>query len=345
MGGITAISKNPKKDHYTIGTNQCNIYNVSPDLISAELLSSCHYGGINDMCFPDMCPELCVTASKGDIRIWNTRTKKEQLRIQVPNLDCLCTQVSPCGKVIVSGWDDGKVRAFLPESGKLKFVIPDAHTDRVTALAIGDELYSDRKPWSLVTGGAEGRVRIWRVTQSYQAMVISLKEHRGPVNCIKINARNTECVTASSDGSCIVWDMKKFVRLYALFESNVFESVLYHLDESQMLTCGSNHKITYWDAADGEAIRVIDGSDDNMMSCLDINDRGDFFVSGALDKILKIWHYDNGIAVAKGYGHSGNIKMVKISPDQKSIVSVGSNGEIIFWEMPDLGKIGSTFAL
>jgi WD40 repeat protein len=112
-----------------------------------------------------------------------------------------------------------------------------------------------------------------------------------------------------------------------------------------MLTCGSNHKISYWDASDGEAIRVIDGSEDHMMSCLDINDRGDFFVSGAEDKVLKIWHYDNGIAVGKGHGHSGNIKMVKISPDQQSIVSVGSNGEIIFWEMPDLDKIGSTFAM
>jgi hypothetical protein len=48
MGGITAISKNPKKDHYTVGTNQCNIYNVTPDLISADLLSSCHYGGRYD---------------------------------------------------------------------------------------------------------------------------------------------------------------------------------------------------------------------------------------------------------------------------------------------------------
>jgi WD40 repeat protein len=42
--------------------------------------------------------------------------------------------------------------------------------------------------------------------------------------------------------------------------------------------------------------------------------------------------------VAVGRGHSGTIKAVKVSPDEKMVVSVGSTGEIIFWEMPNLEK-------
>jgi WD40 repeat protein len=110
-------------------------------------------------------------------------------------------------------------------------------------------------------------------------MLASLKEHRGAVNCIKVNSDFTQCISASSDGSCIVWDLERYVRVVALFEPNVFESVLYHPDESQMLTCGSNHKITYWDAADGQIIRVIDGGEDGMTT-LDIVSSGEFFVSG-----------------------------------------------------------------
>ena len=33
----------------------------------------------------------------------------------------------------MSGWDDGKIRAFYPETGRIKFVIPDAHTERVSS--------------------------------------------------------------------------------------------------------------------------------------------------------------------------------------------------------------------
>ena len=47
--------------------------------------------------------------------------------LQVPNLVCNCVCLSPSGTEIVSGWSDGKVRAFGPQSGKLLYVINDAH--------------------------------------------------------------------------------------------------------------------------------------------------------------------------------------------------------------------------
>lgn len=335
MGGITSISAHPKGNKFMVGTDQCNRYEVSKDLINAELRTSCHTSSVNDIAYPEGCADLVVTSSRGDIRIWNIKARQELLRIQVPNLECLCTQVTPTGSSIVSGWDDGKVRAFYPETGRLRFVIPDAHAEKVTALAIADN--DARSPWRIVTGGAEGRVRVWRVTSSHQAMVASLSEHRGPINCIKINADSSQCISASSDGSCIIWDLNRYVRITALFEPNVFESVLYHPDESQMLTCGSNHKISYWDATDGQVIRMIEGGE-NMMTTLDVMNSGEFFVSGSKDRLVKIWHYDDGLPVAIGRGHSGAVKCIKISPDQQTVVSVGSSGEIIFWEMPNLAQ-------
>jgi len=63
--------------------------------------------------------------------------------------------------------------------------------------------------------------------------------------------------------------LTRYVRILAFFEPTVFQACLYHPDESQILTCGSNHKISYWDAYDGQAIRIIDGSDAEM-SALDV---------------------------------------------------------------------------
>lgn len=335
MGGITSVCLHPKGNKFMVGTDQCNRYEVAKDLIEAELKTSCHMGAVNDIAFPESCPDIIVTSSRGDIRIWSVQSKQELLRIQVPNMECLCTLVSPSGSTILSGWDDGKIRAFFPETGRIRFVIPDAHQEKVTALAIADN--DSRYPWRIVSGGAEGKVRIWNVSSSHQTLLASLKEHRGPINCVKINQDATQCISASSDGSCIVWDLQRYVRITALFEPNVFESVLYHPDESQMLTCGSNHKISYWDATDGQVIRVIEGGED-CMTALDVLPSGEFFVSGSKDKLIKIWHYDDGLTVATGYGHSGAVRAVKISPDQRSLVSVGASGEIIFWEMPDLQK-------
>lgn len=331
MGGIVSICKHPTKSSFIIGTDQCNRYEVSEGLEECELRASCHFGSVHDISFPNGCADLIITSSSGDIRVWNIKMKQELLRIQVPNLDCLCCIVTPTGDAIVSGWNDGKIRAFYPETGRMKFVITDAHSEKVTALAIADS--DSKSPWRIVSGGSEGRVRIWNVTSSHQSLVASLKEHRGPVNCLKITKDSRECISASSDGSCIVWDLERYVRLRAMFEPNVFTSVLYHPDESQVLTCGTNGNITYWDTSDGQAIRVIN-SGSVFLQSLDVNPSGEYFVCGGHDKIVTLWHYDDGIPVGIGKGHSGTINQVKMSPDQKFITSVGSSGEIIFWEMP-----------
>lgn len=76
----------------------------------------------------------------------------------------------------------------------------------------------------------------------------------------QVRGNDLEFVSASSDGSCIIWDMRRFARNNSLFASTFFKAVLYHPDESQLLTTGTDRKITNWDAYDGSAIRIVDGS-------------------------------------------------------------------------------------
>ncbi|RLN61943.1 hypothetical protein BBJ29_003417 [Phytophthora kernoviae] len=369
MGGVTALSEGRHGDFYA-GTNHSNMYQFqladepsnsnganrpasagSTTGLRVVLRATCHYSGINDVVFPSSTmrspvenSHLFLTCARTDIRIWNARRCQEILRVQVPNLVCNCVDLTRDGGLVVSGWDDGKVRAFYPESGKLKFVIQDAHNESVTAIAVcppvsfssSSSSSSSASEWRLITGGKDGRVRVWRITPSRQTMEASLKEHRGPVNAIQVVQDCTACVSASSDGSCIVWNLETFVRTQAMFASTVFRRVLYHPDESQLLTCGSDRRITYFDAYDGEAIRFLEEAADHEMLAMDIEQSGTLFATGGRDGVLRLWHYDNGETVAIGRGHSEAINAVKISPDRYEIVTVGSEGAIMIWEMDDL---------
>lgn len=343
-GGVTSISG--QDGAYYIGTSHANMYGLTCDdasaLRSPELRATCHYDGINDVIFPK-CPskdpsvnsEIFLSCSKNDIRIWNASKVQEILRIQVPNLTCHCIDITACGDTILSGWDDGKIRAFYPESGKLKYIIHDAHQESVTALAVcSPDGYDDRE-YRLLSGGKDGRVRVWRISASRQSMEASMKEHRGTVNSIQILKDNSACVSASADGSCIVWNLEHYVRAQAMFASTVFRKIMYHPDESQMISCGSDRRVTYFDAYDGEAIRILEEAADAEMLALDIESTGTIFVSGGQDSILKVWHYDNGEPIAVGKGHSGDINAVKITPDCQSIITTGSEGAIMIWDMGD----------
>ena len=328
-GGVTSIVLNAAKNHFFVGTNKSNVYCVALASFDHETRSTCHYSSINCVAYPHGYSELFATAANGDIRVWHARTRNELLRIQVPNLECLSLCFTKDGKTILSGWNDGKIRAFKPQSGALMFTINDAHTPGgVTALV------SSNDSSKLISGGQDGRVRVWSINKNTQNLLVSLKEHKGAVSSISIKNDDSECISASADGSCISWDLSRYVRSGCLFASTQFSTALYFPDESQLLTTGTDRKITYWDAVDGNAIRIVDGSQTSEINALSISPDGINFASGGADKIVKLWNYDEGHCYYWGIGHSGAVKDVKIAPDQKNIVSVGAEGSIFIWKYP-----------
>eukprot|EP00927_Polykrikos_kofoidii_P016715 TRINITY_DN17572_c0_g1_i1.p1 TRINITY_DN17572_c0_g1~~TRINITY_DN17572_c0_g1_i1.p1 ORF type:complete len:619 (-),score=117.19 TRINITY_DN17572_c0_g1_i1:160-2016(-) len=328
LGGVTSIALTEDCTHFFCGTSSSNVYWVDTDTLTAELRNTCHHERINQIAFPSGFSEVFATCSVTDIRVWNAASRQELLRIQVPNMECYCLEFMRDGRSIVSGWSDGKVRSFLPQSGKLLYVINDAHKNGVTAMAVSSDC------GLIVTGGMEGEVRVWRIGQQTQTMDASLKEHRGRVWCIKMRQDDSQAVSASSDGSCIIWDLSTKTRSLCLFESTMFKSIVYHPDESQLLTTGSDRKVAYWDTFDGQAIRVLEASDEGEVTTLSISKSGSHYCSGGEERLLKLWEYDEGICKYIGVGHSGTITSVAIAPDQSYIVSAGSEGAILLWAMP-----------
>ncbi len=335
-GGVTSLAMNAAQDHFFIGTANSNMYLCEVSSLAYELRSTCHASPIHDVAFPVGYSELFATCSNSDIRVWNARTRHELLRIRVPNLECLAIAFSYDGKSIISGWDDGKIRAFKPQSGKLIYVINDAHRDGVTALAV------TKDGQRIISGGEGGQVRVWSVSGQTTRMIASMKEHKARVNCVQLNNDDKECVSASADGSCIVWSLERFARITCLFASTQFKAIAYHPDQSQVLTTGTDRKLSYWDVIDGTPIRVMDGSASEMVNALALTNDGSAFVSAGADRLVKVWGYDEGFCYAVGVGHSGAITKAVISPDQRTVVTVGDEGAIFIWNMPAISTVSST---
>jgi WD40 repeat protein len=333
VGAVTSICLSPDAKRICVGTSMSQRYIVDVMTFTPKLGVSCHYHPICDIKFPRECSDLFVTASQEDLRVWNCTTHREVIRIQVPTLQCNALEITPEGGCILSAWSDGRIRAFLPQTGKLKFLIPEAHADGATALAYCHSISGTNK-YRFVSGGKDYRIRVWDVSDSQQIMLHSMKEHRGEIRSIVCNGDGTKAISSSTDGSCIVWDLQRGVRVSALFEQTLFNKALFHPDESQYLTCGAHKKITYWDAFDGTAIREIEGGGDEQL-CLDIEPKGEFFISGGADGLLKLWHYDDGEALVTAHGHGGKINRAKFSPDKKRVVSVGEEGGIFIWRLSD----------
>merc|ERR1712070_559039 len=130
---------------------------------------------------------------------------------------------------------------------------------------------------------------------------------------IQVNSTNDRAISASADGSVLIWDLNSYTRSACMFEATMFKQLVYHPDDSQILTTGSNRKITYWDAIDAQEIRIMDGSLDGEVNTLSINKSGEYFISGGEDKEIKIWDYEQGVCKYIGIGHSSAINKLCIS--------------------------------
>jgi cilia- and flagella-associated protein 52 len=134
--------------------------------------------------------------------VWSATTFQELLRIIVPNFICATITFARDGKSIMSGWNDGAIRAFTPLSGKLIFTIPNAHNKGCSALALTSNCRT------LVSAGIEGQVRVWKIDASRQQLIGVLKDHSPyPVVSVEINIFDNEVLTAATDGVCIMWDL------------------------------------------------------------------------------------------------------------------------------------------
>ncbi|PIK54041.1 hypothetical protein BSL78_09070 [Apostichopus japonicus] len=325
---ITSLALRGNGHQFFVGAANSQVYLFNFAEFTHEILSTCHAAAVNDIVFPAESSELFATCSRNDIRIWNAGTGKELLRISVPNMTCHAIDFMRNGKCIVSAWDDNKLRAFFPESGKLMYMIEDAHNKEVTAIATT----SDCK--RIISGGGEGQVRVWEVSRNRQSLVEAMKEHKGAVSCIKVRKNDQECISASEDGTCIIWDLQRFVRNQVIFANTLFKCVCYHPDEHQVITSGTDRKIGYWETYNAAAIREVDGSMSGSINGMDMAPDGQCFVTGGDDKLIKVWNYKEGKVTSIGKGHSGFINRLRVCPQQKLIVSVSKDGAIICWKYP-----------
>ena len=328
-GGVTSLTLTRAGDHFFVGTEVSQLYLMSASNLEHELRMTCHTGKVTGVAFPDGYSDLFATCAASDIRVWDARSLVELLRVEVPTSTALSLCFAPDGKAIISGWADGKVRAFTPQTGKALWTIEDAHIGGVTALA----MTSDGK--RLVSGGEGGHVRVWSIERSVQRMLSSMKEHQQRVNALVVDAGDEQCISASNDGSAIIWSLVRYTRVACLFSPTQFKSLSYHPEYAQLLTSGSDRKLMYWDVVSGEVIRVMEGGGAPVTS-VDVAADGEVFVTGGEDKLVRVWEYDRGVCGWVGVGHAGEVTHVRMSPDGATVVSGGDEGAVLVWRMPEV---------
>ena len=101
----------------------------------------------------------------------------------------------------------------------------------------------------------------------------------------------TECISASKDGACIIWDIRNLSKLCRKQILNCTASLvwsLYHPSESQILTLATDSQLSYWEVFNAEEIRQLVLGRHSSLTALNISRDGEHFITATQDSLVKV---------------------------------------------------------
>jgi serine/threonine protein kinase len=233
------------------------------------------------------------------------------------------TQFAPDGLSVAMSIDDGTVKVWDAQSGRIKATI-NAHKAPVWRIAY------DRDGTHLATTSDDNTVKIWD-TANWK--VQHTLKHDTAVRAVAFAPDGHRIATASRKGSLDVWDL---VTKKEIFGVPAHDGMIYGLafspDGKMIATSGSDKVIKLWDAASGQELVTLRGHLGGVYS-VSFSPDSKTVASGGWDKTVRLWDVASGNNIATLPGHTQDVWSVAFTPDGATLVSASEDHTARVWDV------------
>ncbi len=234
--------------------------------------------------------------------------------------------VSPNGKFVIAGFNEGTVRIWEAQSGDLLDVFYD-HADMITALQFAPERTGASR---VLTASWDSTAKLW-YTES--AETIRTFKHNGAVFDAAFSPDGTLIATGGADSLAMLWDTKTGDLLYRLEgHQEAILSVAFSPDGTKLLTTSADGTARVWDTRKGTVLERLSGHK-NIVFAGVFSPDGNRIVTCSADSTVKIWNGRNGGWIQNLRGHLGIIRKIAFTPDGSALASVSADHTARIWDV------------
>jgi WD40 repeat protein len=257
------------------------------------------------------------------LKLWDLNTLAEQRTYIAHNRSAEAVAISPDGKRIASGADDGLVR-ILDASDGLEIFLLSAPPRAVRALAFSP----DGK--FVAVGGDDAKLRIWDVSGDRPQRPVRTFDHKMTIWSVAYAPNGKFLVTGSEDGTARVWDTNSNGNeVRGLQTPGPVHGVAISAD-GRYVAAGSARTVHVWQMETGFPVRQMEpGGATNAVAFGGTDGR--VLAVGGTDKNVRLYDPETGRLLTTLEGHTAMINAVTFASDGSVLATAGRDGNVMLW--------------
>ena len=160
-----------------------------------------------------------------------------------------------------------------------------------------------------------------------------LNGHTSYVEAVAMIPSGKLALSASSDRTCILWDLEIGVPLKILIgHSGSVLAVSMTPDGNQAVSASEDNTCILWDLGSGKVLKTL-RSHTSTVNDVSMTSDGKLAISASFDKTCILWDLKSGSPIKTLRGHSSNVTAVVITPVGKQALSASWDKTCILWDL------------
>lgn len=325
-GMITSLSPSMDDAEVMAATSAGGVYRVRTRDLTFALHAQFPTRPVHRVTFPHGISDQFVSAgSDGVATVWDANDYSARLMCWTRGVSPV-TAVTATPDILITAYDDGKLRSYDMMQGSLLWDINDAHRGGANCVQVAENARF------FMTGGAEGELRVWELRT--RELVSHLKEHQAAVNDCHLFGNDRYGISCSRDHALLTWDLQAEKRLTAHREkqAGINQLALFE-DQTTVVTAGAEKILTMWDLRTRDPVHRVPTATEIVGVAMSSASGTPVLATGGHDHKVKLWDARKLQLWQEEAGHSKPIESLAFSPDGKQLVSCGIDHSVMVWNV------------
>lgn len=332
-GPVVSVDISTDRFSIVCGTSNCTIGSLDMSTNAYRTLLRSHTQPIQSMDIHPITGMLLTASQDRTLRIWSPDQYEEQFEFFSPQDMPVTVSFHPSTNYFACGFESGSLRIFEIETTSMKEEFLQHECKIVKCVHSPDAKF-------LISASEDGVVCLYDVGRKYQPVKTIPVEVLGDKVDVCFSYDSKQFAVLGTHSSIIfIWDTLTFSQKFRINTSGfVIQKMLFSPNGQDLLviSAGQEYKVKFYGLNGFEALFLKEFSGCHAyaeISDIAVSPNSKYLVTGASDKIVKVWDYaakQNALRSQGFIGHSYPITHIRFSLDRNFVVTCANGPDGIF---------------